>query len=633
MDFLINTIFAFRFWIVTDLFRYLFMFLDGIIYNLVQPLYSASIELSDIRAAIQQDAIVEMIISKIYIFLGVFMVFKLAFSIISMIANPDYVEDKQKGLAKVFTHSLITLVLVVVMPSIFRMAYNLQNLIIKEGYLSGVFSERVDGSVSTGNEGAELARSVFGVFVNETNQSDNSSTKAIEKFKSQTDGVNVGILNENGEMIAHTKQGYRLSYMMLISTIVGGMMVMAFLKIGIEVAVRSLKLFVLEIISPIAVISYIDPASSSKGIFAKWLSLVIKVYISLFIRLSILFLLTGLLSRFDITSFGGELGLLASILLILAILAFMQSAPKMLEELFGYKPSEDSKAISGIVGGALGFGVGAATGAIGVASQLGKWGMDKAMGDRPPGKFMRGLKKFGDAGGAVTGGFSDILKSGSEGMKKGAKDGPMSAMTTPKDLNYKQADQSREKARAERWEKQKEYDNARIQGKKLMKDFENYTNEYITNDSNYAGDATYAALKTAATAPGATTADKEAFKTYAKEAGKTKMAKNFNEQIFSETIASKKNFILDTEIEISSLTSTKISKQAELDSVISRGFAPGSIEYDTALSDLMSVNGEIAEKTETLEKTKGGLETLLKSPTYTKDAKTDVAFKMGKTLS
>lgn len=633
MDFLINTVFTFRFWIVTDLFRYLFMFLDGIIYNLIQPLYAASLELADIRGAIQQEEIVSIIVSKIYIFLGIFMVFKLAFSIISMIANPDYAGDKQKGLGKLFTHSLITLVLVVVMPSIFRMTYNLQSLIINEGYLNSLFSESANGGVSTGNEGAELARTVFAVFINETKQSDDKSREAIEKFKSQTDGVNIGILNENDEMKDHTKAGYKISYMMLISTLVGAMMLMSFLKMGVEIAVRSLKLFVLEIVSPIAVISYIDPASASKGIFSKWLALVIKVYLSLFIRLSILFLLTALLSKIDVTNFGGELGGLASILLILAILAFMQSAPKMLEELFGYKPNEDSKAIKGIVGGALGFGVGAATATLGVASQLGKWGMDKAMGDRPPGKFARGLKKVTDVGGAITGGASDILKSANEGMKKGAKDGPMSSRVTPKDVNYKQADQAREKAKAERWEKQKEYDNARVKGADLMKEMERYTETFINDSSNYAGDATYSTLKTAATAPGATTADKEAFKSYAKTAGKQQIAKDFNNKIFSETIASKKNFIVDTEIEISSLTSTKILKQAELDSVISRGFAPGSTEYDTAINDLMSVNSNIAEKTETLEKTKGGLETLLKSPAYSKDAKTDMAFKMGKTLS
>lgn len=406
MDFLYG-IFSYRLVFVTDLLRYLFLFLDGIVYNFIQPLYSASIELSNIRDILQQEKTVELIANKLYVFLGIFMLFKLAFSIISMIANPDLTDDKQKGLGKVFTHAIITLVLVVVMPSIFRMAYNLQDFLITDGYLRGMFGETAGGKVANGAEGAELARNVFSVFIEVVNRSDATAVATIEEFKKDTgESVDIPKLNENNVMMGHKDSKYNVAYMMLVSTIVGGVLAFSFLKMGMEIAVRSLKLFVLEIISPIAVISYVDPASASKGIFAKWLALTIKVYLSLFIRLAILYFFTSLLSGIDVKSFSGNLGWLASLILILAIIAFMQSAPKLLEEVFGYKPSEDSKAISGIAKGALGLGIGAAY-----------TGIQSA---RAASSQQTGLRKFTSGlGGLVKGAAKGGFIGASSGQSKG----------------------------------------------------------------------------------------------------------------------------------------------------------------------------------------------------------------------
>lgn len=627
MEFLRN-VFSHRIWIITDLLRGLFLFLDGVLYNLIQPLYAAALSLADIRGALQQDALVEMISKKLYVFLGLFMFFKLAFSIISMIANPDVINDKQKGLGKIFTTSIITLILVTTMPLIFKMAYGLQDTLINGGYLMGIFGETPGGRSANGSEGAALAKSVFGLFIEVNPEASSEASSAYEKFIHSEGGVDIGILNEKDAMTKHTNSRYHISYMMLLSTIVGAMMVISFIKIAIEIAFRSLKLLVLEVISPIAVISYVDPASSTKGIFAKWMSLTLKTYFSLFIRLGTLYLIMAMLSGIDVNQFGEGLGTLSSILLILALLAFIQIAPKILEELFGYKPGEDGKAIKGIVGGALGFGVGAATGALGVASQLGGFVGDKLTGDKPPGNIRKFFNKAKDVGGATIGGVSDVVRSGTEGFKSGAKSGPMSARTTPKDVNYKQAKQQKEKANAERWKKQEEFDASLKQGRKYLDMQTEFKNEYMYNPSNYTGDPNYTSLYNAATQPNPSKDDKDKFEKYAESSA----IKKFNENTFSKPIAEKKNSIINLEEDIAINTRTKIVSQANLDSVISRGFAPGTTEYDTAISDLMNVNSLIAKDTETLEKTKGGLDALLKSPQYAKDAKIDQGIKLAKNI-
>lgn len=625
MDFLYD-IFSFRLWIVTDLLRYLFLFLDGIIYNLVQPLYSASLELADIRGVLQQEETVKLISEKLYIFLGVFMVFKLAFSIISMIANPDLAADKQKGLGKVFTHAIITLVLVVVMPSIFRMAYNLQDLFINEGYLRGIFGETAGGRVANGNEGAELSKNVFSVFIKATNEEDGNAVSTVNEFKTtHSDGVNIPELNKDDVMLGHKNGRYNVAYMMLISTIVGGMLVFSFVKIGMEIAVRSLKLFVLEIISPIAVISYIDPTSASKGIFAKWMALTIKIYLSLFIRLSILFLFTSLLSGINVENFGGELGWLASILLILAILAFMQTAPKLLEEVFGYKPSDDSKAISGIAKGALGVGA-AAVGSAGAYAMM-KHDQKKLEEDPSwqPGrlrKFTSGVKNFA----------SDVKSGAQAGYKQGSSG---SGKMLPDNLNYKQAQKQHQKQLDELQTKHKEADKTRELGAEELSKYENLATTYSSNPARYSPAET--AMHTSLSG------DPNRQALYKENIGK----KHANNETFSVPIANKKNTIIDTEFNLAKLSEDKTFAQSELNRIVSSGdkLVTDSVtgitvrfdestqyltQYNNAITRVTDVDAKIAGESEILEKTKGALESQLKDPLYARDAKLDIAIKTGK---
>lgn len=420
-------IFSGRLWIVTDLLRYLFLWLDGIIYGSISPLFQSTMKLTSIRQFLANDTfnIVDFVADRVYVFLALFMFFKLAFSVITMIANPDAISDKQKGLSKIFTNSIITIILVVGMPIIFQIAYSAQDIIINRGVLSNIFMGPNEGeNAVTMDSGQKIAKSVFKIFIGK-----NPNVKSIHKdvesvineYNEEKNGVGVDLFFQKNVITNHEGDSYRLYYIMLVSTVVGVMLMISFVKMAVEVALRSIKLLLMEVISPIAIISFVDPQSSSKGVFSKWVAITMKTYLALFIRLSILFFSTALLSSIDFESFGrlenNQLGIFEMIFVILAFVAFMQTAPKLLEDLFGYKPDEDSKAVKGIVGGALGFGAGATAGLIsgaraGAASENGV--LRKAWG---------GFK--GAAGGTIKGG-----KTGFKTGTKSAKDGSAGIMST-----------------------------------------------------------------------------------------------------------------------------------------------------------------------------------------------------------
>ena len=56
------------------------------------------------------------------------------------------------------------------------------------------------------------------------------------------------------------------------------------------------KLIVLYLIAPLPIISYIDPKSSSGGMFDSWLKLTIKTYISIFLTLTAIYFVLAVLS-------------------------------------------------------------------------------------------------------------------------------------------------------------------------------------------------------------------------------------------------------------------------------------------------------------------------------------------------
>lgn len=103
-------------------------FIDEIIYNLIASVYELIIYLSNVNL-FDNDVIGELM-NRVYVLLGIFMLFKVSFSIIQYIVDPNAFSDKSKGFGKLVTNALVTVVLLVSIPSIFSYAIELQNIIL-----------------------------------------------------------------------------------------------------------------------------------------------------------------------------------------------------------------------------------------------------------------------------------------------------------------------------------------------------------------------------------------------------------------------------------------------------------------------------------------------------------------------
>ena len=419
----------------TDILNMFFTFLDRIVYGLISTLYELLIYLANLdlfgmstitSSTTADENIIVNFSSRIYALLGIFMLFKISFSILQYMVNPDDFSDKGKGFGKLVTNVLVSLVLIITVPYIFQKAYQIQGIILKDNTLGKlILGQSNSENVAEGSANAEMAEDlqflVYGTFFSvntDVLQSCESGpvlgTKAMAQSRDclqdladlLPDGANklgdffaaggADSLDRRfdafGEVV-NTKNGdnqYIFNYMPVISTIAGGFIVVMLLSFCFDVAVRIIKLGFLEIIAPIPIISYMDPKQSSKdGMLGKWGKECLTTYLSLFIRIAIIyfaFFVIDLVANQLLASPNDQIylnnqapeGLMAvfvQVMVILGVLLFAKEVPKLLENLipgmsgsgnFNINPIkkiQESPLAAGVVGGVVGAGVGGITSA------------------------------------------------------------------------------------------------------------------------------------------------------------------------------------------------------------------------------------------------------------------------------
>lgn len=410
--------------IIADMMRVIFFFLDSIVYSLIPVVYRGIFALYDIDKIIgvgNTQNLLNTAKETVYSFLAIFMFFRVAFSLITMLVDPSLIDDKSKGAKKIVLNIFICLGLIVVVPVFFRVAKNIQTRVLEEKIIERAVGGDIYSNDQNYNLGNELALSTWSVFlqpvVDEGDaydawkgvfESGNPTIWPLPVLATHLNDTTGGILGGLATKIAGVAAilratgtvTYQLGYIWLISGLVGIYVVWTMFKMLIDVAYRSIKFLLLEVISPIAIISYIDPKSSEKGLFSKWLSETLKTYLSLFIRIFIFAMVSVILKQISVSSFFDEGNILTRLFFILALVAFMKTAPKFIDNLFGTEISKgsDTKFASDLLRGGLGAIGGAATGAIGGAVVAGRKNL-------PMGRSVwEGAKK------GLTGGFSSARK-------------------------------------------------------------------------------------------------------------------------------------------------------------------------------------------------------------------------------
>jgi len=294
-------------WIV-DILRLFFFFLDTIIYPLISVAYNLLMNIAN--TTVFTEDIIDLFASKVYALLGIFMLFKVSFSILTYIVNPDDFADKSKGFGKMISNIVITLILLVATPWIFSQAMDIQRIVLKDNILGKVFSVSTVSNVSTDDAGNTMSYETLLAFYHIDEDNDGYGCGGLEAGSLLNSNVNTcqNYLGDSFDEfknvleISHATKNvnfymdfdllnkrtpnndYVMSYQPLISTLAGGFICWILVMFCFDVAVRSVKLGFLRMIAPIPIISRIDP---KKGMdtFNKWVKSCTSTYLDLFIRL------------------------------------------------------------------------------------------------------------------------------------------------------------------------------------------------------------------------------------------------------------------------------------------------------------------------------------------------------------
>ena len=431
-----------------EIFRNFFGGIDKLVYSLVGWVLQGIFNLSDLTA---NTGLVEIIYKRIYVVLAIFMVFKLTFSFLQYMINPESMTDKERGVGKIIVRIVIMLAMIVALPILFFepvISVNGQDKTILTALQDGVIETlpriilginvKDDSNLTStaAEQGREMAvRMLQAFYYPATCSSDSGANTDYEnsqcyKMMSETPMNNLDDFSDSLLNDTNSDDIYDYGYMWPMSTIAGIALVVILLGMAVDVAVRVFKLLILQLIAPVPVMSYIDPKSSKDGAFSSWTKNFISTYLDIFIKLGTVYLLLLLISEmFNLFGFEDSSGIYDKygffngsfilVFLIIGLFKFAKDAPKFIKEAIGIKDSgggglfgglQTLGAAAGVLGGATAGLVGGVAGGVAAAKAAGQ------------GKGMAALKGVGS-------GLSGLARGGVQGGKGAAKGNLLKGMS------------------------------------------------------------------------------------------------------------------------------------------------------------------------------------------------------------
>ena len=299
---------------------------------------------------------------RIYALIGVFMLFKVIITLLGYLVNPEKIADKNEGLSKIIGRIIVSICMLAGLPFLWNLIFG-EN-VVNDKSLTEIMVESVprliigrqsnkDGIKEVSGTAAEnLAWTTYNiVFHNKDGSMITDCGGEVCTIKWAVDNV-----NNAGE----TNDVYKYDYIPFLGMVIG--IVMAFIMIGIaiDVAIRIFKLFILRMIAPIPIISYILPKSTKDGgTFNNWVKTLISTWADLFIKLGIIYFVLYMIDELvlshnpitgaDVTGFR-YIAIMTFV--IIGLLFFARQAPKFITDLLGIKNSKGSVGLGGVLAGA-----------------------------------------------------------------------------------------------------------------------------------------------------------------------------------------------------------------------------------------------------------------------------------------
>lgn len=391
--------------------RKFFIWLDNAAFGLVDDAYSIIFDFAAVNVDMKEFQTIKQ---NLYIIVGIFSLFRIALFLINSLIDPDKLNEKGKGLSSILSRTLVMLVMLVICPFLFNELFTLQNTVMKNNIIpkliigKEIYTAGEDNTVKVNqdNIGKEagtqmksvmlqalvpINRSAFkntggnDIFYQPINGStcDDSCADAVNAYsEKQAVGkldiptlqkyINVQAAVQTDEESGEYERVYVYDYMIVITTAAGAFITYMLFSFALDIAIRMFELIILQVASPIFIVTFIDPKSASSGPFKRWLQAIGKSYATLFLRIGVVCLMVLLVSWVNTSDtfsqlMGSTSSFLAKAALVIGLLIFVKNFPKWISGLFGVETSgfgglNIGKKLAGaaLVGGMLEKGLGKA---------------------------------------------------------------------------------------------------------------------------------------------------------------------------------------------------------------------------------------------------------------------------------
>lgn len=452
----------------------LFISIDSLVYYFVGLCYRLFILLATINIFDVKDY--NDLVGRIYVILGVVMLFILSYSMLKAIIDPEGTEKSEDSPAKIVGKTVTSLILVIIMPVIFEYAYGFQVAILKTNTLGKIILGSPAGLEDPGGYSEDLQkqgtvfsilvfRSFFkpneykcpgyGEFADSTSYekfiTDCEETIFVPKIDNWDENIdprlssaahvtlaNAHVMAARSDFSIYSRFAEKvtdgsISYMFPLSLVAGLFLCYVMVSFCFDLGIRVAKLAFLQIIAPIPVFARMIPGPA-KEIFSNWVKKTSAVFLEVFMRVIIMFFGVYLINVFsskmwnviagDMVKGSGSWFIItfARVFVIMGIVAFIKQAPKLLGEIF---PGMNSDGMSLGIMNKLGAG-----GGLAIAAGVGGLAMGGIRGfakSRAQGKNFAKSLIGGGVGGAASGSGRALWQSRKAQnwaeMREGASEG------------------------------------------------------------------------------------------------------------------------------------------------------------------------------------------------------------------
>lgn len=348
---------------ITETFHSILLGLDGWLYGFIETLYKVFLILSRITLFGEDD--IAPFIRRVYMIIGVVMLFLLSYNLLTNIVNPEGKGKETAG--KTIFNVVKAVILLALVPTIFDFAYQLQEALLSHNTIGKIImgtGSQYSGASKTSEEilnagGTNMALGVLQAFIVPTDNKEASEAKiegSTRYLQNVWDDISTendfSILTDIAPASAAEGSARTVEYHYVLSTLAGFVVIYLLLSYCLALGIRVFKLAFYELIAPIPIMASIIP--NKKDMLGKWISLTLTTFFEVFIRIAILYFAVYILefvgTRLEgfLASLGvyGGLKLTIKAILIMGMLAFVKEAPKLIGDVLGIDSSNMSMGIS-----------------------------------------------------------------------------------------------------------------------------------------------------------------------------------------------------------------------------------------------------------------------------------------------